>query len=74
MQTTSAATTATPVIGAWSEALAKEAFSCMDVHLDLNMTMIRPLASFGIGFKNNNQFFLIVFQKITDCANYCPFK
>ena len=26
-----------------SEALAKEAFSRMDVHLDLNMTMIRPL-------------------------------
>ena len=25
------------------EELAKEAFSCMDVHLDLNMTMIRPL-------------------------------
>ena len=31
------------LIGARSEALAKEAFSCMDVHLDLNMTMIRPL-------------------------------
>ena len=31
------------LIGAWSEALAKEAFSRMDVHLDLNMTMIRPL-------------------------------
>ena len=32
------------LIGAWSEALVKEAFSRMDVHLDLNMTMIRPLA------------------------------
>ena len=31
------------LIGAPSEALAKEAFSRMDVHLDLNMTMIRPL-------------------------------
>ena len=31
------------LIGARSEALAKEAFSPMDVHLDLNMTMIRPL-------------------------------
>ena len=31
------------LIAARSEALAKEAFSCMDVHLDLNMTMIRPL-------------------------------
>ena len=31
------------MIGARSEELAKEAFSCMDVHLDLNMTMIRPL-------------------------------
>ena len=31
------------LIGARSEALAKKAFSCMDVHLDLNMTMIRPL-------------------------------
>ena len=31
------------MIGAWSEELAKEAFSRMDVHLDLNMTMIRPL-------------------------------
>ena len=30
-------------IGARSEALAKEVFSCMDVHLDLNMTTIRPL-------------------------------
>ena len=30
------------LIGARSEALAKEAFSRMDVHLDLNMTMIRP--------------------------------
>ena len=30
-------------IGARSEALAKEAFSRMDVHLDLNITMIRPL-------------------------------
>ena len=30
-------------IGARSEELAKEAFSRMDVHLDLNMTMIRPL-------------------------------
>ena len=31
------------MIGAWSEELAKEAFRRMDVHLDLNMTMIRPL-------------------------------
>ena len=31
------------MIGARSEELAKEAFSCMDVLLDLNMTMIRPL-------------------------------
>ena len=31
------------LIGARSEALAKEAFSRMDVHLDLNMMMIRPL-------------------------------
>ena len=31
------------LIGARSEALAKEALSRMDVHLDLNMTMIRPL-------------------------------
>ena len=31
------------LIGARSEALAKEAFSRMDVHSDLNMTMIRPL-------------------------------
>ena len=31
------------LIGARSEALAKEAFSRMDVHLDLKMTMIRPL-------------------------------
>ena len=31
------------LIGAWSEALAKEAFSRMDVHLHLKMTMIRPL-------------------------------
>ena len=31
------------LIGARSEALAKEAFSRIDVHLDLNMTMIRPL-------------------------------
>ena len=31
------------LIGARSEALAKEAFSRMDVHLDPNMTMIRPL-------------------------------
>ena len=31
------------MIGAWSEELAKEAFSRMDVHLDLNMTMIRTL-------------------------------
>ena len=31
------------LIAAWSEVLAKEAFSRMDVHLDLNMTMIRPL-------------------------------
>ena len=31
------------MIGARSEELAKEALSRMDVHLDLNMTMIRPL-------------------------------
>ena len=31
------------MIGARSEELAKEAFSRMDVHLDRNMTMIRPL-------------------------------
>ena len=31
------------LIGARSEALGKQAFSRMDVHLDLNMTMIRPL-------------------------------
>ena len=31
------------LIGARSEALAKEAFSRMDVHWHLNMTMIRPL-------------------------------
>ena len=31
------------MIGARSEELAKEAFSRMDVYLDLNMTMIRPL-------------------------------
>ena len=31
------------LIGARSEALAKKAFSCMDVHLDLNMAMIRHL-------------------------------
>ena len=31
------------MVGARSEELAKEAFSRMDVHLDLNMTMIRPL-------------------------------
>ena len=31
------------MIGARSEELAKEAFSRMDVHLDLNMTMSRPL-------------------------------
>ena len=31
------------MIGARSEELAKEAFSCMDVHLDLNMTIFRPL-------------------------------
>ena len=30
------------MFGARSEELAKEAFSCMHVHLDLNMTMIRP--------------------------------
>ena len=30
------------LIGAQSEALAEEAFSRMDVHVDLNMTMIRP--------------------------------
>ena len=31
------------MIGARSEELAKEGFSRMDVHLNLNMTMIRPL-------------------------------
>ena len=31
------------MIGTRSEELAKEAFSRMDVHLDLNMTMIRLL-------------------------------
>ena len=31
------------LIGARSEDLAKEAFSRMEVHLDLNITMIRPL-------------------------------
>ena len=31
------------MIGARSEELAKEAFRRMDVHLDLNMAMIRPL-------------------------------
>ena len=31
------------MIGARSEERAKEAFSRMDVHLDLNMTMIRPV-------------------------------
>ena len=31
------------MIGARSKELAKEAFSRMDAHLDLNMTMIRPL-------------------------------
>ena len=31
------------MIGCTSEELAKELFSRMDVHLDLNMTMIRPL-------------------------------
>ena len=31
------------MIGARSQELAKEAFSRMDVHLYLNMTMIRPL-------------------------------
>ena len=34
------------LIGARSEALAKEAFSRMDVHLGLNMTMIHPLDVF----------------------------
>ena len=32
-----------PLFGPRSEALAKEAFSRMEVHLDLNMTMIRPV-------------------------------
>ena len=31
------------MIGARSEELTKEAFSCMDVHLDPNMTILRPL-------------------------------
>ena len=31
------------MIGVGSQELAKEVFSRMDVHLDLNMTMIRPL-------------------------------
>ena len=43
MPTTSARNNFDALIGARSEALAKEAFSRMDVHLDLNMTMIRPL-------------------------------
>ena len=43
MPTTSAATIFDDMIGARSEELAKEAFSRTDVHLDLNMTMIRPL-------------------------------
>ena len=34
------------MIGARSEELSKEAFSRMDVRLDLNMTMIRPLDGF----------------------------
>ena len=33
----------------------------------------RPLR-LGIGFKKNNQFFPIIFQKITDCSDYGPFK
>ena len=32
------------MIGATSEELAKEAFSRMDIHLVLNMTIIRPLS------------------------------
>ena len=31
------------MIGAKFQELAKEAFSSIDVHLDLNMTMVRPL-------------------------------
>ena len=31
------------MIGASSEELAEEAFTRMDVHLDLNMTMMRPV-------------------------------
>ena len=31
------------LIGARSEALAKEAFGRIDLHMDLNMTMMRPL-------------------------------
>ena len=49
------------MICARSEELAKEAFSRMDVHLDLNMTMLRPpdelqqveyLKEFGDMYKN----------------------
>ena len=43
VQTTSAATNFDNIVGAGSEELAKEALSRMDVHLDLIMTMIRPL-------------------------------
>ena len=32
-----------------------------------------PRVRFGIGLKKN-QFFPIVFQKITDCSDYGPFK
>ena len=35
------------MIGARSEELAKEALRCMDVHLDSNMSMIRPLDGLG---------------------------
>ena len=34
----------------------------------------QPGLRFGIGFKKNNQFFPIVFQNITDCSDYGPFK
>ena len=34
----------------------------------------RKESGFGIGFKKNNQFFPIVFQKISDCSDYGPFK
>ena len=42
------------LIGAKSEELAKEAFTRMDVHLDLNMTMIKPLDGLrGVEYPKN---------------------